>query len=308
MAPLIFGGNVFGWTVDQQQSFILLDAFVEAGFDMIDTADMYSKWVPGNRGGESETIIGNWMAARGNRDRVLISSKVGMAPAEGRAALSGAEIVAAVEGSLRRLQTDRIDLYQSHVDDPVTPLEETLEAHARLIRQGKVRHIGASNFTTERLAQAIDVSEASGRPRYESLQPLYNLYDRAGFETSLERLCVERNVGVITYSSLASGFLSGKYRSLADVAKSARAKALANYCSPRGDRVLGALQSVGQAHGASSAQVALAWLLARPSVTAAIVSATTTAQLRELIGATAIELDQSSMTLLDDSSNQEQSP
>lgn len=307
-APLIFGGNVFGWTVDEAQSFVLLDAFVAAGFDMIDTADMYSSWVPGNRGGESETIIGNWMASRGNRAAVQISSKVGMAEAAGRGGLSRARIVEGVEGSLRRLRTDRIDLYQSHIDDTVTPLDETLEAHEQLIRQGKVRYIGASNYSAERLKQSLDCSLRRQAPRYETLQPLYNLHDRSSFEGAVEDLCIAQDIGVITYSSLASGFLSGKYRSLADVERSARAKALKTYCTPRGEHVLQTLDSVAGEYRASAAQIALAWVLARPAVTAAIVSATNVRQLHELVGSVDIRLDAVAMATLNASGIQEQSP
>ncbi len=305
-APLIFGGNVFGWTVDEAQSYVLLDAFVEAGFDMVDTADMYSSWVPGNRGGESETIIGNWMASRGNRDAVQISSKVGMAEEAGRGGLTRARIVAGIEGSLRRLRTDRIDLYQSHIDDTLTPVDETLEAYEQLICQGKVRYLGASNYSAERLGQSLDVSERRDFSRYETLQPLYNLYDRSSFEGVMEDLCVAREIGVITYSSLASGFLSGKYRSLADVEKSARAKALKNYCTRRGESVLQTLDLVANDYAASAAQIALAWVLARPAVTAAIVSATSVAQLRELIGSVNIRLDAAAMAKLDASGQEEQ--
>ncbi|MDA9530243.1 aldo/keto reductase [Bradyrhizobium sp. CCBAU 25338] len=306
-APLIFGGNVFGWTVDEAQSFLLLDAFIEAGFDMIDTADMYSSWVPGNLGGESETIIGKWMASRGNRAAVQISSKVGMAESAGRGGLSRARIVEGIEGSLRRLRTDRIDLYQSHIDDTLTPIDETLEAHEQLIRQGKVRYIGASNYSAERLKQSLDCSQRRRAPRYETLQPLYNLHDRSSFEGALEDLCIAQDIGVITYSSLASGFLSGKYRSLADVEKSARAKALKNYCTPRGERVLQALDSVAGDYRATAAQIALAWVLARPAVTAAIVSATSVRQLHELIGSVGIRLDAAAMAKLNASGIQEQS-
>jgi len=304
-SPLIFGGNVFGWTVDEPTSFGLLDAFVEAGFNMIDTADMYSRWAPGNRGGESETIIGNWIARRNHRDKILVSTKVGMVDPPG-GGLTKEKILDAAEQSLRRLRTDRIDLYQSHVDDTLTPLDETLEAHACLVRQGKVRYIGASNYSAERLHQALDTSERRGIPRYETLQPLYNLHDRQSFEGPLEQLCVERQIGVITYSSLASGFLSGKYRSLEDINRSARAKALTAYCTPRGEAMLEALRTVGQHYSASASQIALAWLLARPSVTAAIVSATGTEQLRDLVGALAIRLDAPSMAILDASGTLEQ--
>src|SRR4051794_39511142 len=213
VAPLAFGGNVFGWTIDEATSFRLLDAFVEAGFNLVDTADVYSRWAPGNKGGESETILGKWFRSSGKRDRVVLATKVGMEMGPGKKGLSRAYILRAVEDSLRRLQTDYIDLYQSHVDDPETPLQETLATYAELIKEGKVRAIGASNYSADRLAEAVQVSNRFGYPRYESLQPEYNLYDREKFETVLEPLCLERNIGVIPYYSLASGFLTGKYRS-----------------------------------------------------------------------------------------------
>ncbi len=279
VAPLAFGGNVFGWTVDEPTSFKLLDRFVASGFNLIDTADVYSKWSPGNKGGESETILGNWLKRSGNRRKVAIATKVGSEMAPGSKGLSRAYIVRAVEDSLKRLQTDYIDLYQSHIDDAETPLEETLEAYAQLVKQGKVRAIGASNYGAERLAQALEVSQQHGYPGYQSLQPEYNLYDRASYETKLEPICQKHALGVIPYFSLASGFLTGKYRSEADVSKSARAKFVRKYLNERGFRILQALDQVaGQLHS-TPAKVSLGWLLARPSITAPIASATSQDQL-----------------------------
>ncbi|WP_399679329.1 aldo/keto reductase [Xenophilus sp.] len=301
VSPLAFGGNVFGWTVDEAASFRLLDAWLDAGFNFIDTADVYSSWVPGHAGGESETIIGKWLRASGKRDRVVLATKVGKPMGEGRKGLSPRYIREAVEASLKRLQTDRIDLYQSHDDDADTPLEETLGAFADLIRAGKVRAIGASNHTAPRLAEALDVAERLGLPRYESLQPLYNLYDRAVYEEALEPLCVQRNVGVINFYALAAGFLTGKYRSEADAAKSARGKSTtAKYLNPRGLRILAALDEAAAAHdGATPAQVALAWQIARPSITAPIASATSLAQLDELRQAAELRLDAATLARLD---------
>ncbi|RNF83710.1 aldo/keto reductase [Montanilutibacter psychrotolerans] len=298
VAPFAFGGNVFGWSVDEATSFALLDAFVDAGFDLVDTADSYAHWAPGNHGGESEAIIGRWLRRGGKRDRVTIATKVGKwVPRPG---LSPANIAAAADESLRRLQTDVIDLYQAHQDDPLVPLADTLGAFARLIEQGKVRAIGASNYSAERFAQALDTAQELGLPRYECLQPEYNLVDRAGFESALEPLVRERSVGVISYYSLASGFLSGKYRSVADLGKSAaRAGAVMRYLEPRGLRVLEALDDVAAGHGATPAQCALAWLMARPSVTAPIASATSVEQLRELLGAARLSLSADDIAQLD---------
>jgi aryl-alcohol dehydrogenase-like predicted oxidoreductase len=291
VAPLAFGGNVFGWTADEPTSFGLLDGFVAAGFNLIDTADVYSRWAPGHQGGESETILGRWLRRSGNRDRVLIATKVGMEMGPGEKGLSRAYIFRAVERSLQRLQTDRIDLYQSHTDDEATPLEETLGAFADLIRQGKVRAIGASNYSAARLARALQVSKENGLPRYECLQPLCNLYDRAPFEEALEPLCRQEGLGVITYFSLASGFLTGKYRSDADLAKSARGTAVKKYLNDRGQRILGALDEVAGRYSSTPARVALAWLLAKPGVTAPIASATNVGQLQDLVEATRLRLD-----------------
>jgi aryl-alcohol dehydrogenase-like predicted oxidoreductase len=302
VAPLAFGGNVFGWTVDEPTSFQLLDAFVSAGFNLIDTADIYSTWVPGNQGGESETIIGRWLKRRGDRDKVLIATKVGIEMGPGSKGLSKPYILRAVEDSLRRLQTDYIDLYQSHQDDKETPLEETLSAFAQLIEQGKVRAIGASNYTADRLAEALKVSEQNGIPRYESLQPLYNLYDRADYEQHLEPLCVEKGMGVINYYSIASGFLSGKYRSEADLGKSVRGEGIKKYLNERGLRILDALDHVAGRYDSNPTQVALAWLIARPSVTAPIASATNLEQLNDLVEATKLQLDQTAIELLNHAS------
>ena len=299
VAPLAFGGNVFGWTADEQRSFRLLDAFVAAGFNLIDTADVYSRFAPGNRGGESETIIGKWLKQGGRRDKVIIATKVGLEMGPEQKGLSRAYILRAVEDSLRRLQTDYIDLYQSHKDDPDTPLKETLEAYAQLIEEGKVRAIGASNYSAERLSQALAVSKEHGLPKYETLQPEYNLYDRAEYEEKLEAVCVENGLGVITYFSLASGFLTGKYRSAVDLSKSPRGeKMVKKYLNERGFRILDALDQVAQRFDSKPARVALAWLIARPSVTAPIASATSLDQLNDLISATKLQLDEAAIELL----------
>lgn len=297
--PLAFGGNVFGWTADEKTSFELLDAFVAADFTFIDTADVYSYWAPGNSGGESETIIGKWHKSRGNRDKVLIATKAGSSM-QGlpKKDLSKAHILKAVEDSLKRLQTDYIDLYQAHYDDPETPVEETLEAFAQLIKEGKVRFIGASNFSAERFSKALRASEKFGLPRYESLQPNYNLYDRADFERLLEPLAVAENVGVINYYALASGFLTGKYRSEADLKQSARGAGIQKYLTPRGTAILNALDEVAKEYKAKPGQIALAWLLARKSITAPIASATNVSQLHELLDAVRIKLDESSVEKL----------
>ena len=308
VAPLAFGGNVFGWTADEAMSFRLLDTFVDAGFNLIDTADSYSRWAPGNKGGESETIIGKWLKASGKRDKVIIATKLGSEITPERKGLSHRYILATVEESLQRLQTDYIDLYQSHRDDPNTPIEETLETYAQLIRQGKVRAIGASNFTAERLRQSLEISARNGWPRYESLQPNYNLYDRAGYETDLEPLCLKEQVGVIPYFSLASGFLTGKYRSAAEAASRPRAQMLKKYFDQRGLSILSALEKVAQRLKATQAQVALAWLMAGPSITAPIASATSPEQLKELLPATELHLDSSSLSLLDQASSYQPEP
>jgi aryl-alcohol dehydrogenase-like predicted oxidoreductase len=301
VAPLAFGGNVFGWSADEKRSFELLDAFVDAGFNLIDTADVYSAWVPGNSGGDSETIIGKWFKQSGKRDQVVIATKV--AKWDKQPGLSPINIAQAVEGSLKRLQTDRIDLYQAHEDDASVPLEQTLDAFARLIDAGKVRVIGASNYSADRLTEALKVSREHSLPRYETLQPPYNLVDRADYENELEPLIRRENIGVIGYYSLASGFLSGKYRSENDLAKSsARGGAVKKYLNPRGMRILAALDDVASSHQAKPAQVALAWLMARPGVSAPIASATSVDQLHELVGAAKLSLTETDIAQLDSAS------
>lgn len=298
IAPLVFGGNVFGWTIDEKASFSLLDAFLDAGFDCVDTADVYSRWKPGNKGGESETIIGNWFKARGNRSKVILASKCGNEMGPDKKGLRKAYIVQAIEDSLKRLQTDYIDLYQSHRDDPSTPVEETMEAHAQLVKAGKVRVVGASNYTAARLKASLDASKKAGIPRYETLQPNYNLCDRTEFEGDLQNLCVAEGVTVIPYYSLASGFLTGKYRSEADVGDRARGPGVKKHLNARGFGILKALDEVSAKHRATQAQVALAWLLAQPAIAAPIASATTTAQLADILKATALKLDGSDLASL----------
>ena len=296
--PLALGGNVFGWTIDEPTSFKILDAFVAAGFNLIDTADVYAKWVPGNKGGESETIIGNWLKKSGKRSKVIVATKVGMEMAPDKKGLSAAYIFRAVEDSLKRLQTDHIDLYQAHKDDPDTPLEETLRAFAKLIKDGKVRAIGASNYSGPRLSQALEVSKKHGLPAFQTLQPDYNLYDRADYENNLEPICLANGLGVISYFSLASGFLTGKYRSEADLSKSQRGGRVKKYLNERGFRILKALDEVAVQYNSTPARVALAWLMARPSITAPIASATSLEQLKDLIEATKLQLDKSSIEAL----------
>ena len=308
VAPLALGGNVFGWTADEKTSFAVLDAFVAGGFNLIDTADIYSRWVPGHTGGESETIIGKWLkagAASSRRDRILIATKVGKpmgADGSGRMGLSRRWIRQAVHESLQRLQTDRIDLYQSHDDDTATPLEETLAAFAELIAEGKVRAIGASNYSAPRLAEALATSARLKLPRYESLQPQYNLMERAGYEAELEPLVRREGLGVINFYGLASGFLTGKYRSEADIGKSVRGGGMKRYFNARGFAVLKALDDIAAAHDkerATTAQVALAWQIARPGITAPIVSATSAAQWDELAGAARLALTAAEIAALD---------
>ena len=302
IAPLVFGGNVFGWTADAKTSFALLDRFAEAGLNAIDTADVYSAWAPGNKGGESETIIGDWMKSRGNRAKVAVVTKVGSPMGPGKKGLSAAYIAEAVEASLKRLQTDFIDLYLSHWPDPETPYEETLGAYQGLVKQGKIRFIGASNLNAEQLAASFDAAKAKSLPRYDVLQPEYNLYDRAGFDGALRDLCIAEEIGVITYFSLAKGFLSGKYRSEADLGQSPRGGGVKAYLNARGARILAALDAVAGRHGAKPAEVALAWLIAKPGVTAPIASATSVAQLDSLIKAAALTLDAEDMKALDQAS------
>ncbi|WP_413292413.1 aldo/keto reductase [Bdellovibrio sp. HCB185ZH] len=290
VAPLCFGGNVFGWTIDQKTSFQLLDAFVEAGFNFIDTADVYSRWVPGNKGGESETIIGNWMKERKIREKIVVATKVGMELATDKKGLKAAYIKQAVEDSLQRLQTDYIDLYQSHTDDMETPIEETLAAYDALVKEGKVRAIGASNFTAKRLKESLHISETQGFPSYVTLQPKYNLHDREGFEKELEPLCLNKEVGVIPYYSLASGFLTGKYRSKEDVKQSARGEKALSYLDERGKKILWALDDISKDYQVKPATIALAWLMQRPVITAPIASATSLDQLKDLTKASQINL------------------
>ncbi|MDQ6620931.1 MAG: aldo/keto reductase [Pseudomonadota bacterium] len=300
--PLAFGGNVFGWTADEPTSLSLLDAFADAGFTLIDTANSYSRWVPGHEGGESETILGKWLARRQDRERLLIATKVGSDMGPAGKGLSRQHIERSIEDSLRRLNTDYVDLYQAHFDDEATPIEETLETFARLVAQGKVRAIGASNFSAARISASLAISASRGLPRYETLQPLYNLYDREPFESELAPLCERESLGVINYYSLASGFLTGKYRSQDDVARGARARSNAKYLTPRGIRILDALESVARARGAAPASVALGWLIAQPAVTAPIASATTLSQLQALIAGARMELTRDELRSLDTAS------
>lgn len=297
--PLCFGGNVFGWTADAATSFALLDGLRAAGLNFVDTADVYSVWAPGHKGGESETVIGDWLAARGGRDKMIIATKVGAELAPDKKGLKRGWIITAVEDSLRRLKTDYIDLYQSHFDDPATPVEEPLEAYATLIRDGKVRAIGASNFSAERVGAALEASK-SGLPRYETFQPEYNLYARDSYEGPLQDLCAAEGLGVIPYFALAAGFLTGKYRSEADFGKSARgARSIPKYLNPRGLRILAALDRVAARHDATPARIALAWLMAQPTITAPIASATSLAQLHELVAATQVRLTDADLHELD---------
>lgn len=292
IAPLVFGGNVLGWTIDEQTSFAVLDAFIDHGFDAIDTADVYSAWAEGNQGGESETIIGNWLQARpGLRDKIRLFTKVGAdMGGEERKGLSQRWIDQAVEESLARLQTDYIDLYFSHWPDPDVPYQETLAAYGKLLGDGKIRSIGASNLNYEQLVEALTVAQQPGLPSYQVLQPEFNLYDREGFSGDLQQLCIHADIGVVTYYSLASGFLSGKYRSEADLHKSQRGGGIGKYLNSRGLAILDALDDVAITHRASPSEVALAWLLRQPGVTAPIVSATSVAQVESLARAATLQL------------------
>ncbi|MBW4035019.1 MAG: aldo/keto reductase [Proteobacteria bacterium] len=290
LPPIMFGGNVFGWTADEATSFALLDRLRDAGLTAIDTADMYSVWAPGHKGGESETVIGNWLARTGARSEMLIATKVGMMTGADGRKLSKPTILAAADASLQRLKTDVIDLYQAHADETDTPLQETLEAFAMLIEQGKVRAIGASNYTAPRLKEALETSERLGLPRYQSLQPHYNLVERPGYEAELEPLCVAEHLGVINYFALAAGFLTGKYRNEGDFAASPRGAGVKKYLNPQGKQILAALDDIAARHQATPGQVAIAWLIARPSITAPIASATSTAQLDDLIKAASLTL------------------
>ncbi len=298
IAPLILGGNVFGWTADKTASFAVLDTFVAGGGTMIDTADMYSSWVDGHKGGESETMIGDWLRTSGRRDDVLIATKVGMLPGEGGEKLQPARIAAAAEASLKRLGTDRIDLYYAHQDDDTVPQEAVLEAFGKLIDAGKVRVIGASNFHAARLKSAVDAAKASDLPRYHVLQPEYNLVSRDKFEGELQDYCVTENIGVLPYYGLASGFLTGKYRTPDDLGASVRGGGIRDLLAGRGKAVLEAMDAVVSDTGASHAQVALAWLLAQPGITAPIASATSARQIEDLLPAMTLELSDEQLSAL----------
>lgn len=302
ISPMVLGGNVFGWTIDEKTSFKVLDAYVDGGLECIDTADVYSAWAHGGTGGQSETIIGNWLKKSGKRDKVIIATKVGKPMGEGKKGLSKKYILQAVEDSLKRLQTDYIDLYQSHDDDKETPLTETLETYTELIKQGKVRAIGASNYTGDRLEQALEISNTSGLAAYQTLQPEYNLYDRQDFETGLLSVCQTYEVGVIPYYSLASGFLTGKYRSEADLKKSVRGQGVKKYLDKRGLAILDALDEAATTYKTTPASVALAWLIASPGITAPIASATSEEQLKSIIHATQLNFDKQTLELLNKAS------
>lgn len=302
VSSLCLGGNVFGWTADETTSFQILDAFVAAGFNFIDTADVYSKWVPGHHGGESESIIGKWFKRTNNRSKVVLATKLGIEMGPGQKGLSRDYILREAEASLTRLQTDYIDLYQSHTDDAETPLEETLAAYSQLVQQGKVRVIGASNYKAGRLAQALEISKARSYPAYQSLQPLYNLYDREDFEANLEKVCQQNGLGVIPYYSLAAGFLTGKYRSERDLEGKARSGTVKKYLNDRGYRILAALDEVAGQYHSTPGKIALAWLMSRPGVTAPIASATSLDQLNDLIDSTNVKLEDAAIKNLDHAS------
>jgi aryl-alcohol dehydrogenase-like predicted oxidoreductase len=302
VSPVCLGGNVFGWTADEPTSLAILDAFVGAGFNFVDTADVYSRWVPGHKGGESETVLGNWFKRSGKRKSVILATKVGIELAPEKKGLSKAYILREVEDSLQRLQTDYIDLYQSHIDDASAPLDETLEAYDQLIKQGKVRAIGASNYTGARLTEALAVSKQENLPRYQCLQPHYNLYERAGYEKDLEPVVLKEGIGVIPYFALASGFLTGKYRSENDLAKGPRGQMVKKYLDERGFRILAALDEVSASLGSTPGKVAIAWLIARPSITAPIASATSVDQLKDLVDAANLHLDAAAIKTLNEAS------
>ncbi len=302
IAPLVLGGNVFGWTADEKASFRILDKFSAEGFNCIDTADVYSRWIPGHKGGESETIIGKWMNEKSNRDKIVISTKVGSDIGQGKTDNSKKHILWAVEGSLKRLQTDYIDLYQTHFDDDITPVEETLEAYSQLIKEGKVRWIGTSNMSPARIKASLEASSKSGYPRYESLQPHYNLYERELFEKELEQLCMDNGLGVICYFSLARGFLAGKYRSENDMSRSARGAGVKKYLDPRGFKILDALDVTAKQYNTTQASIAIAWLQARKSITAPIASATNISQLESLLNASEISLSTETLDKLNKAS------
>jgi aryl-alcohol dehydrogenase-like predicted oxidoreductase len=299
IAPLCLGGNVFGWTADEKVSFTILDRFVELGFNLVDTANVYSRWVPGHTGGESETVIGNWLAKSGKRDRVLIATKAGMGSDEAKG-LTRAKIEMNVEASLKRLRTDVIDLYQTHADDLSTPVDETLEALGRLVKAGKVRAIGASQYSPARLRESMAASERLGIPRYETLQPEFNLYDRAQFEHDYQPIAREYGLTVIPFFGLAKGFLSGKYRKAADIEGRPRAAGLEKYfAGERGVKILAALDAVSQRLDATPAQVSIAWIMAQPTIAAPIVSVTSVQQLDEIAGAARLKLDREALAQLD---------
>jgi aryl-alcohol dehydrogenase-like predicted oxidoreductase len=306
VSPLCFGGNVFGWTVDPSTSFALLDAWLGAGMNFVDTADVYSRWVPGHVGGESETLIGQWLQKSGKRKQLVLATKLGKDMGDGKVGLHPKYIKQAVDASLTRLQTDYIDLYQTHDDDPNIPLEDVLGTLGELIQAGKVRAIGASNYSAQRLAEALDCSDRHRLARFDSLQPLYNLYDRAVFEKELQPLCVARNVGVINFYALAAGFLTGKYRSEADVGKSLRgAKTTSLYLNPRGLRIVDALEQVAAQYKAQPGEVAIAWLLQQAGIAAPIASATSLVQLQSLVTAATLQLDAAALGTLDDASRED---
>nr|WP_294876903.1 aldo/keto reductase [uncultured Pedobacter sp.] len=300
--PIAFGGNVFGWTADEKKSFEILDGFTDAGFNFIDTADVYSAWVPGNTGGESETIVGNWMSQRNNRDKIILATKVGAPMGPDKKGLSKKYIFQAVEDSLKRLKTDYIDLYQSHYDDFDTPIQETLEAYHQLIKEGKVRWIGASNLSPERLTESLEIAKKFNLPKYQTLQPEYNLYQREGYEKNFEQIVQDNNLGTINYYALASGFLTGKYRSETDLNKSQRGGAVKNYLNERGFKILKALDDVSEQYSADQASIALAWLIARPSITAPIASVTSLDQLEDLKKAATLKLNVEDIAILDEAS------
>ena len=299
VSPLAFGGNVFGWTADDAMSMQLLDRFVDEGFNFIDTADVYARWAPGNKGGESESVIGKWLKKSGKRNKVIIATKVGMEMGPDKKGLAPDYIRSAVEDSLKRLQTDFIDLYQSHKDDETTPIADTLGVYDDLIKAGKVRVIGASNFSAERFEEALAVSKQHKLPRYESMQPNYNLYDRSDFESGLQKVCLDNEVGVIPYFSLAAGFLTGKYRSESDAAGKPRERMVKKYLDERGLRILDALDDVANDTSSTPARVAIAWLMAQPAITAPIASATSISQLEELFAATRLQLSAAQIEKLD---------
>jgi aryl-alcohol dehydrogenase-like predicted oxidoreductase len=300
--PIAFGGNVFGWTADEKRSFEILDGFTDAGFNFIDTADVYSAWIPGNSGGESETIVGNWMSQKKNRDKIILATKVGAPMGPDKKGLSKKYIFQAVEDSLKRLKTDYIDLYQSHYDDPDTPIQETLEAYHQLIKEGKVRWIGASNLSPERLTESLEIAKKLNLPKYQTLQPEYNLYQREGYEKNYEQIVLDNGLGTINYYALASGFLTGKYRSEEDLSKSQRGRAVKNYLNERGFKILKALDEVSEQYSADQASIALAWLIARPSITAPIVSVTSLAQLEDIKKAATLKLNIEDIAILDEAS------